>query len=161
VVREEQRNYETREIREKEMRNGMARANRKKTRRKKGMPEIPVNSFADIAFLLIVFFFVAATLIKTKGVITDIPSGETSEAKEEKTAVVQLTEDRMTLNDTDIDLATLRKRLAEMKLNEKTGDDRVVILETAGVIEYQAYYGVMTAISGAGGVVALVKESDD
>jgi biopolymer transport protein ExbD len=125
------------------------------------MPDIPVNSFADIAFLLIVFFFVAATLMKTKGMITDIPSGETSEAKEQKTTVIQLSEGRMSLNDSNVDLATLRMRLAEMKLYEKSGDDRVVMLETAGVFDYQAYYSAMTAISGAGGVVALVKESDD
>jgi len=94
-------------------------------------------------------------------VITDIPAGETSEAKEQKTTVIQLSEGQMTLNDSDVDLTTLRQRLAEMKLYEKRGDDRIVMLETAGIFDYQAYYGVMTAISGAGGVVALVKESDD
>lgn len=134
---------------------------RTKRRKKKAAPEIPVNSFADIAFLLIIFFFVAATLIQTKGVITDIPSGETSEAKENKTAIIQLHGGRMTLNDSDVDLATLRGRLAEMRLYEKSGDDRVVMLESVGGFDYQAYYSVMTAISGAGGVVALVKESDD
>jgi len=139
----------------------MPRNNKKKTRRKKGTPEIPVNSFADIAFLLIVFFMVATTLIKTRGVITDIPSGEASDTKEQKNAVIHLHEGRIALNDTDVDITTLRQRLREMKLNEKTGEDRIVMLETGGGFDYQSYYGVMTAISGAGGVVALVKEADD
>jgi len=134
---------------------------KKQTGKKRASPEIPVNSFADIAFLLIVFFIVASTLIKTRGVITDIPAGEPSDAKEQKTAVVQIRRGKIALNDNRIDLATLRKELAGMKLREKTGDARIVMLETAGEFDYQSYYSVMTAISGAGGVVALVKEGDD
>jgi len=133
----------------------------KPRRKKRAAPVIPVNSFADIAFLLIVFFIVATTLIQTRGVITDIPAGETSEAKESKTTVIQLRDGGMTLNDSKVDLATLRAKLAEMRLHEKSGDDRIVMFETGGRFDYQAYYSVMTTISGAGGVVALVREAGD
>ena len=54
---------------------------RKKKRKKRDAPGVPVNSFADIAFLLIVFFVIASTLTRTTGVISDIPAGEKSEAR--------------------------------------------------------------------------------
>jgi len=38
--------------------------------------EIPVGSFSDIAFLLIIYFLVATSLVKLKGITADLPSGE-------------------------------------------------------------------------------------
>jgi len=46
-------------------------AHRKKgKKKKKEAPGVPVNSFADIAFLLIVFFVIASTLSQITGVVT-------------------------------------------------------------------------------------------
>ena len=50
---------------------------RKKERRDRDA--VPMSAFADIAFLLIIFFILTATLNKTKGIITEIPAGEKSE----------------------------------------------------------------------------------
>ncbi len=134
---------------------------RKGKRKKKAAPEIPVNSFADIAFLLIVFFVIASTLSRTTGVITDIPSGEKSEAKQDKTAIIQLKDDVITINDSTVDVEGLRKKLAEMKLYEQSGEEKIILLETVGAVDYQNYFSAMTAISGAGGVMAIVKEGND
>ncbi len=38
--------------------------------------EIPTGSFSDIAFLLIIYFLVATTLVKVKTITADLPSGE-------------------------------------------------------------------------------------
>ena len=38
--------------------------------------DIPVGSFSDIAFLLIIYFLVATSLVKLKGITADLPSGE-------------------------------------------------------------------------------------
>ena len=38
--------------------------------------EIPTGSFSDIAFLLIIYFLVATTLVKVKSITADLPSGE-------------------------------------------------------------------------------------
>ncbi len=38
--------------------------------------EIPVGSFSDIAFLLIIYFLLATTLVKVKSITADMPSGE-------------------------------------------------------------------------------------
>lgn len=122
------------------------------------MPSLPVNSFADIAFLLIVFFVIASTLSQTRGIVADIPSGEKSESKDDKTTILQLHEDRMTFNDKVVTLHTLRERLAELELGEKEEEAKIVLLEAVGNVEYETYFGAMTAISAAGGVIAIVKE---
>lgn len=133
---------------------------KKGKRKKKGHAEIPVNSFADIAFLLIVFFVIASTLSQTKGVITDIPSGEKSEAKEEKSTTIQLHDNTITLDDVDVDVVTLRRKLRDLQLHLKKEENRIVLLETTGNVDYQTYYSAMTAISGAGGIIALVGEEE-
>jgi biopolymer transport protein ExbD len=139
----------------------MAVRGKKGKKKKREAPNMPVNSFADIAFLLIVFFVIASTLSQTTGVITDIPSGEKSETKQDKTAIIKLQSNVIMLNDSKVDVEGLRKRLADMKLSEKTGQDKIVLLETVGAaVDYQTYYSAMTAISGAGGVIAIVKEGD-
>lgn len=133
----------------------------KKRKRKSSVPGIPVNSFSDIAFLLIVFFVVASSLTKTRGVISDFPSGEISDVKQDKTTVVQLTANRMTLDDSEVGIEELRRKLAEMRLHDQDDDARIILLEATEDVNYQLYYSAMTAISGAGGFVAVVKEGGE
>ena len=46
--------------------------------------EVPVSAFSDIAFLLIIFFILATTLVQVSGVITEIPSGEQAQTQQEE-----------------------------------------------------------------------------
>ena len=127
-------------------------------KRRSGLDDIPVVSFSDIAFLLIIFFILATTLVKTQGFYTDFPSGEKSEAPPQKTATVILREGKITLNDVDVGLPELRKKLEALKLHNKTGDDKVVMMEAPGKVKYQAYFEVMAAITDAGGTICIVRE---
>ncbi len=49
-----------------------------KLSKKKGNPEIPTSSMADIAFLLIVFFMVTSVFSVTRGLEFQLPRPETS-----------------------------------------------------------------------------------
>ena len=51
-------------------------AKKKHKKREKKPPEIPVNSFADIAFLLIVFFMVTSVFSVTRGLEFQLPRQE-------------------------------------------------------------------------------------
>ena len=62
------------------------------------------------------------------------------------------------LNEKHVDMKELRRRLTTMKLRQKTGDDKVVLLEAAGNVTYQTYFDVMASISDAGGVTAILQE---
>jgi biopolymer transport protein ExbD len=129
---------------------------------KRKEPEIPVSSFADIAFLLIIFFILATTLVQLTGMVSEIPSGKKAEKKEEKTNRVQLMPgDKIRFNEHYTDTAGLRKRLKDLNLKNKAGPDRIVQLEAVGNVTYQTYFEVMTAISAAGGVTVIVTEEDE
>ena len=59
-------------------------------RTRKRTPEVPVSSFSDIAFLLIIYFILATTLARMTGVVAEIPSGKKAETKKETPRSVQL-----------------------------------------------------------------------
>jgi len=132
---------------------------RRRTARGSRTDDLPVSSFADIAFLLIIFFILATELHSTMGFLTDLPAGQKTEAEvQDKTTAVHLREGRILLDDEQVSLDELRRRLAGMGLAARAGDDRVVLLEAGERVAYQAYYEVMAAISQAGGVIGIVRE---
>jgi len=129
-----------------------------KKKKKRGMPTMPVDSFSDIAFLLIIFFIIATTLEKMSGVVTDMPSGQKGQSSDKKVPTVQIHGDRYTFNDSECEIDGLRKSLSALKLSEKKGTDKIVILEAQGDVEYQCYFEAMAAINKVGGMILLVKE---
>lgn len=134
---------------------------RKKVKKSKGgPPDIPVSSFSDIAFLLIVFFIVATTLEQMTGVVTDIPAGEKSQEQTDKTPTVQIHGDKVTFNERTMDINGLRGELRGLRLHSKKGEAKIVLLEAKGDVSYQTYFAAMTAISAGGGMIAIVKEDD-
>lgn len=133
----------------------MARRGRQRKRRP-GAGKVSVDSFADLAFLLIIFFLVAATLIKTRGFMAELPSGDPAEDDPgERQPTVALLDDGLQWNGTDTDLAEVRGRLAEMDLPNQAEARRIIILESAPGVEYERYFQVWSAIAVAGGIVAL------
>ena len=62
--------------------------------------EIPVGSFSDIAFLLIIYFLVATSLTKLKSITADLPSGEkATQAQSTKTPIINLRGSETFFND--------------------------------------------------------------
>ncbi len=133
-----------------------------KKRKKRRESEIPVGSFSDIAFLLIIFFILTTAFVNNLGFDTEIPSGEKSEEKKEKMTTVKLHHNEIRLNDSEkkLTIPQLRRRLDKMKLGEKKKDqDKIVVLEPSGKVPYQRYYEVMHTIKEAGGVIAILREN--
>ena len=119
-----------------------------------------MNSFADIAFLLIIFFVIATKLVQNMGVVTDIPSGEKSKAPDKQAITVQVHHDKITFNGAAMGIPELRKKLRAKKLHKKVTKERVVLMETSGNVPYQLYFDVLSTISAAGGIVAIVTEEE-
>jgi biopolymer transport protein ExbD len=121
--------------------------------------EIPTASFSDIAFLLIIYFMVATTLVKVNAITADLPSGEkTPQAQSEKTPIVNLRGEELFFNDKRVTLEDLKARLAALDLAHQEGGKRVIMLESARGTPYENYFQALAAISAGGGVVALVEE---
>lgn len=132
---------------------------RKKARRDPG--EIPVSSFSDIAFLLIIFFILATSLVQYKGFTTELPAGEKSQAQsQQKSNIVNLHDGRINFNDQPVSVDQLERRLSLLQLPQKEGDQKVIMLEATGRVPYQMYYDVMLAITRSGGVIGIVREDE-
>lgn len=132
---------------------------RRKQEKKHRSGEIPTGSFSDIAFLLIIYFLVATTLVKVKSITADLPAGEKStQAQSEKTPIINLRGADVFFNDKRVEMPELNQRLAALDLPNQDGEKRVIMLESAKGTLYQNYFQALAAISANGGVVALVEE---
>ncbi len=122
---------------------------------------IPTDSFSDIAFLLIIYFLVATSLVKVKSITADLPSGEKqAQAQTEKTPSVNLRGSEIFFNDKQMNLEELEARLGALDLASQESSKRVILLESTRDTTYEAYFQVLAAISASGGVVALVQEEE-
>lgn len=131
---------------------------RRKQEKKHRMGEIPTGSFSDIAFLLIVYFLVATTLVKVKSVAVDLPSGEKqAEAQLDKTPIINLRGSEIFFSDRKVSVDELNDRLAALDLHDKPDAKKVVMLESTGEPIWETYYQALAAVSFHGGVVALVE----
>lgn len=132
-------------------------------RRRASADDVPVSSFSDIAFLLIIFFILVTSLEQFAGFKTSLPAGEqTAQTVEtDEMPTVKVHDGRITMNEETVSIEQLHDRLAAMNLGEReTDEERIVIIEATGRVAYQVYYEVMAAISHAGGVIAIVQEGD-
>ena len=122
---------------------------------------IPTDSFSDIAFLLIIYFLVATSLVKINAVTADLPSGEKqAHANVEKTPTVNLRGNEIFFNEKPVSLVELESRLAALDLRSQESSKRVVMLESTRETTYEPYFQALAAISANGGVVAIVGEKE-
>ena len=127
--------------------------------KKRRSSDIPVDSFSDIAFLLIIYFMVATTLVKVKSITADLPAGEKStQAQSEKTPIINLRGGEVFFSDKRVEMSELNQRLAALDLPSQDGEKRVIMLEAAKGTPYENYFQVLAAISANGGVVAIVED---
>jgi biopolymer transport protein ExbD len=132
---------------------------RSKQEKKHRSGEIPTGSFSDIAFLLIIYFLVATTLVKVKSITADLPAGEKStQAQSDKTPIINLRGAEVFFNDKRMEMPELNERLAALDLPNQDGEKRVIMLESAKGTPYENYFQALAAISANGGVVAIVEE---
>ena len=122
---------------------------------------IPTGSFSDIAFLLIIFFLVATSLVKVKSITADLPTGEKqAEAPVDETPVINLRGSDIFFSEKKVTIENLNDRLAALKLAEQPPEERVIMLEATSTTGYEVYYQVLAAISSNSGVVAIVEEEE-
>jgi biopolymer transport protein ExbD len=132
---------------------------RRKQEKKHRSGDIPTDSFSDIAFLLIIYFLEATTLVKVKTITADLPAGEKStQAQSDKTPIVNLRGSEVFFNDKAVSIEELEDRLAALELSKQEPEKRVVMLESANGTPYDNYFKALAAISSNNGVVALVEE---
>ena len=127
--------------------------------------EIDIPSFSDIAFLLIIFFILTTSLNRPMGRIIDMPSTSTPDQQKSNatTPSVNILADRIMFVEgegtgKEVTLSELRADLMSRGLAAASESDRMVLLEVAPEVQYERYFQVITLISEAGGIVAMLTE---
>lgn len=131
-------------------------------RKARGSGDVDLTSFSDLAFLLIVFFVLTTTFVRPQGASLAIPSKteDPEDAPEEDIPTIHLFPDRVIFENRPTTLDGVRRRLFEMRLTERPEADRVIILEPSPDVVFEDYFRVVTAISQAGGILALIEPAD-
>ena len=134
-------------------------------KKEKADAEIDVGAFADIAFLLIIFFILTTSIMRPTGREVTIPQAQTPQNKQvdDKTPSINVLPDKLLFgmdeaSMKDISMDGLRVELAKMNLLEAEDTKRMIVLEVGEDVAYDLYYKVVTMISEAGGIVALVED---
>jgi biopolymer transport protein ExbD len=134
---------------------------RRQQEKKHRTGDIPVGSFSDIAFLLIIYFLAATSLVKVHSITADLPAGDKqSQAQLDKTPIVNLRGDEVFFSDKKVTIDDLNLRLAALKLSEQPAGKRVIMLESSSTTIFKVYFQVLAAISHNGGVVAIVEDEE-
>ena len=137
------------------------RAGRPRGRRAGAPASIDVSAFADIAFLLIIFFILTTTFVRVAGQKLEIPSGSSDPSKrQEKQLTVNLsaTEIRYGEKSEQVTLDDLRALLLKEDFKSRKPGDRIVIIDAAPDVPYERYFRVVSAIANADGVLALLED---
>ncbi|NLE41342.1 MAG: biopolymer transporter ExbD [Lentisphaerae bacterium] len=128
--------------------------------------DIDVQSFSDIAFLLIIFFILTTSLSRPMGRVLDMPSASKPDARkvEGGTPTVNLLADRILFGEggedegREMTLSELRSELLGRHLASASESDRMVVVEIADDVAYDRYYRVVAMVSETGGIVAMMTE---
>ena len=115
----------------------------------------------DIAFILIVFFLVCASVEPEDGRSQIIPSSEKNEnQKNSQTIDVGLTPATVTIDGTPYHQDQFPGRIQQLIEQKKTESERVVVVKSQADVPYNHWIAMTEIIEKAGGIVTLLLEED-
>lgn len=133
-----------------------------KSRRNKLLVEPPGSATGDIAFNLIVFFLLCASVQPDSGVPQSIPSSETVAEQQLSTEniEVQLTKNAVAVNGDIVAVNELVGRLKTLLVGKKLPEQRVVVVKSRKDVPYRHWIAVTSRIQQAGGIITLQLEEE-
>ena len=127
--------------------------------------ELALTSFGDIAFLLIIFFVLTASLDRPFGRQMEMPSAASPPqgAESPRIPTINILEDRILYTEgegaeRELNMTELRGELFKKEFPRQEPKARLVVLEMADTVEYERYFQVVTMIAETGGVVAMLSD---
>ena len=126
------------------------------------MVEPPTMAAPDIAFILIIFFLVCASVQPETGRPQDIPRSEDEPKDSEQTQNIEvsLSSQSVLINGEIVPRENVVPKLRQLLAGKESESDRVVIVKSAEDTEYQVWIDVTTRIEEAGGIVTLQLETE-
>ncbi len=131
-----------------------------KLKRTSLLVEPPASATSDIAFILIVFFLVCASVEPDKGRAQTLPRSEPEKEKEKQsqTLEVELTRNAVILNGNPMTPERFSQSI-ELKLADKTrNEDKIVAVKSRKEVAYSHWMDITGIIENAGGVITLQLE---
>ena len=115
----------------------------------------------DIAFILIVFFLVCASVEPEDGRSQIIPSSEKNEdQKNSQTIEVGLTPATVTIDGKPYHQDQFPIRIQQLIEQKKTESERVVVVKSQADVSYNHWIAMTEIIEKAGGIVTLLLEEE-
>ena len=134
----------------------------KLSRKSKVISEPPSAATGDIAFNLIVFFLVCASVQPDSGRKQDIPRSESKEKKEQQSQNIEVALNRNTamINGQVTREAQFLARLSGMLKSKSRPEDRIVVVKSSKDTPYHHWIKYTGFIEQAGGIITLQLEEE-
>jgi biopolymer transport protein ExbD len=133
-----------------------------KLKRGKLLIDPPASASSDIAFILIIFFLVCASVQPETGLAQTLPQTEAKEDKKDqsKNLEVSITPSNIVLNGSPLQLPEFARRIKASLAKKKRPADKVVVVKSSPDTTYEQWIRVSQAIDAAGGILTLELASE-
>ena len=134
-----------------------------KLQRRKLLVEPPSSAATDIAFILMIFFLVCASVQPGTGREQTIPSSEEqkNQSLPAKNIEISIASSTIIVNGETTPLHQLRRKLDSLLAGKEKDDDRVVIVKSSPSTQYQHWIKVTSIIEQAKGIITLQLEQQE
>ena len=123
--------------------------------------EPPSTATGDIAFNLIIFFLVCASVQPDAGRKQTIPRSEKNEQQEKEEHIeVLVTRNTAAINGDVVRMAEFVPRLKNLLIGKPRPEDKIVVVKSKPDAEYQQWITVTSLIEEAGGIITIQREEE-
>ncbi|TWU26636.1 Biopolymer transport protein ExbD/TolR [Novipirellula galeiformis] len=126
--------------------------------------EPPTSATGDIAFNLIVFFLVCASIQPDSGRQQDIPRSEENQQQKEEAKNIEIAItsnlNAVSINGDTIRSSELTSKLSAMMKGKTRPEDRIVIVKSKTDTPYHHWIDITGAIEQSGGLVTIQREEE-
>ena len=131
-----------------------------KLRRNKLLVEPPAGASSDIAFILIIFFLVCASVQPDTGRSQTIPRSEEQEdkSKQSRNIEVSMSPGAVVVNGTVVAAEDVRAKLKTLLAGREREEDRIVVVQSSPATTYSRWIDVTGQVEEAGGIITLKLE---
>ena len=131
-------------------------------RRRSLLVEAPASAATDIAFILIIFFLVCASVQPDTGREQIIPRSEEQEekSKQSRNIEVSISPGAVVVNGNVVEAEAVEAKLKSLLAGREREADRVVVVKSASSTSYERWIGITEQIERAGGTVTLKMEKE-
>lgn len=131
-------------------------------RRSRLLVEPPAHATGDIAFNLIVFFLVCASVQPENGRKQEIPRADPKEEKSQQSENIEvaLTRTTVAINGALVRQEKFQEQLKSLLAGKRNASERIVVVKSKPETPYEFWIQVTDLIEQSGGIITLLLEEE-